>query len=306
MKAARLPFQRESETIHDFDPLGARITKAQLRRAEVIAQVDRKFILCHIPGDRIEPGLQAIGMKAQTSSGSETCLIIIDQHAAHERIRVERFISELCNGFIEDDVRVVDLGDEPHEIPVGEMELGFLRGCGGVLRLLRRWGIGCEIGERVDGSGGMRGDDDHFDGDSIFFGPHDDDKPNESASKPIITVHTVPKILENRLATASHKEVKRVLKEYIGALMEIENLDRGIDRFFESLDGGKVGSENTTAMQEDDTFQEVEMDDNGGKERKIDWRVVLRWCPERMIDLLNSNACRGEHSPFYLNDRYHI
>lgn len=60
-----------------------RISKAALKNAEVIGQVDRKFILVKLPTS--EKG-QELGK----------ILVIIDQHAADERIRVEGLLAELC------------------------------------------------------------------------------------------------------------------------------------------------------------------------------------------------------------------
>jgi DNA mismatch repair ATPase MutL len=65
--------------------LGHVFTKASLSSAEVINQVDRKFIAC-LMGDGDD----------QTIAGRT--LVLVDQHAADERIRVERFLKELCIG----------------------------------------------------------------------------------------------------------------------------------------------------------------------------------------------------------------
>jgi DNA mismatch repair protein MLH3 len=59
-----------------------RISKSALRNAEVIGQVDRKFIL-------VKPSSSEQRM-------DEKMLVIIDQHAADERIRVESLLTELC------------------------------------------------------------------------------------------------------------------------------------------------------------------------------------------------------------------
>lgn len=59
--------------------ISGRISKSALRNAEVIGQVDRKFILVKLLG----------------SPGGHM-LVIIDQHAADERIRVESLLSQLC------------------------------------------------------------------------------------------------------------------------------------------------------------------------------------------------------------------
>jgi DNA mismatch repair protein MLH3 len=50
-----------------------------------VGQVDKKFVAC-----LIEDGATV----AKT-------LVLVDQHAADERIRVERFLSELCQGFLD-------------------------------------------------------------------------------------------------------------------------------------------------------------------------------------------------------------
>ncbi|KAF2771313.1 hypothetical protein EJ03DRAFT_309284 [Teratosphaeria nubilosa] len=69
-----------------FAEAGARVTsklsKSQLQYVKVIRQVDQKFILCLAPSER-------------SSSDRET-LILIDQHAASERVILERLLRELC------------------------------------------------------------------------------------------------------------------------------------------------------------------------------------------------------------------
>lgn len=76
---------------HEASALGlrGRVSKDALRRAELVAQVDSKFILVKVPfnqvqDDRTEP---------QTSIAS-SCLVLIDQHAADERCRVEGLMKD--------------------------------------------------------------------------------------------------------------------------------------------------------------------------------------------------------------------
>ena len=64
-----------------------RISKQALRNAQVIGQVDRKFILVKL-------------LSLETSIKDGKMLLVIDQHAADERIRVESLLAELCTPFV--------------------------------------------------------------------------------------------------------------------------------------------------------------------------------------------------------------
>ena len=61
--------------------------------AVVLGQVDRKFVACVIPSSDFAEG----GIHAEAAHAG--ILVLLDQHAADERIRVERFMRELCKGF---------------------------------------------------------------------------------------------------------------------------------------------------------------------------------------------------------------
>ncbi|TPX19995.1 DNA mismatch repair protein [Coccidioides immitis] len=61
-----------------------RLTKSGLTNAQIVAQVDNKFILLRM--------IESLGDK----SGFQRILVLVDQHAADERIRVERLFDELC------------------------------------------------------------------------------------------------------------------------------------------------------------------------------------------------------------------
>lgn len=70
-----------------------RFQKADLLKAQIVNQVDRKFIAC-----LVDPNHST--HREKHPAGGST-LILIDQHAADERIRVERFLKEICSGFLQ-------------------------------------------------------------------------------------------------------------------------------------------------------------------------------------------------------------
>ena len=74
-------------TTEPSDSMQGKISKEALRQAEFIAQVDRKFILAKVSMARPRNG-------EATIEGLNTSLIIVDQHAADERCRVETLLKE--------------------------------------------------------------------------------------------------------------------------------------------------------------------------------------------------------------------
>ncbi|PBP16978.1 hypothetical protein BUE80_DR012276, partial [Diplocarpon rosae] len=65
--------------------IGERIFKDALTRAEVISQVDKKFILVKLRNHA-----------SPAQDDDDSMLVLIDQHAADERIRIEALMQELC------------------------------------------------------------------------------------------------------------------------------------------------------------------------------------------------------------------
>lgn len=70
---------------YNADDASMSLDREQLKRAQVIGQVDTKFVACIVDDG--------------TATGSRT-LVLVDQHAADERVRVEQFLSEVCQGFL--------------------------------------------------------------------------------------------------------------------------------------------------------------------------------------------------------------
>ncbi|KIL00522.1 hypothetical protein PAXRUDRAFT_129656 [Paxillus rubicundulus Ve08.2h10] len=73
--------------------------KEDLQNARVISQVDRKFIACLVGLERGSAGVNVSCEEDGPPADGDT-LILIDQHAADERVRVERFLKKICNGFL--------------------------------------------------------------------------------------------------------------------------------------------------------------------------------------------------------------
>jgi DNA mismatch repair protein MLH3 len=73
--------------------------KEDLQNARIVNQVDRKFIACLVG---LEHGPAEVNVSSEEASppADGKTLILIDQHAADERVRVERFLKKICNGFL--------------------------------------------------------------------------------------------------------------------------------------------------------------------------------------------------------------
>lgn len=95
------------------------VDREALTDADYLGQYDRKFLLCRHRRD------------------SQDLLLLVDQHAADERIRVERFIDELTGEALR--VDVVDISVE-----LNEEELSYLPS---VLPSMAAWGIEMEMTE---------------------------------------------------------------------------------------------------------------------------------------------------------------
>lgn len=110
--------------------------------------MDNKFIACIIEStdDASEedpsPSLRA-GIPFQPRGHTGT-LVLIDQHAADERVRVERFLREVCTGFMchgkGHGVGVVELGP-PKSVLLTVYEARRLRGSAETREAFARWGI---------------------------------------------------------------------------------------------------------------------------------------------------------------------
>ncbi|KAF7302005.1 Mismatch repair-related protein [Mycena indigotica] len=201
------------------DPAGStsyRFKKSDLQNARVIEQIDRKFVACLI----------------------DDTLVLIDQHAADERIRVERFLKELCLGYLANAAHKEHGGIKTRKL---DPPLPVLVTCHEASHLAKQQ-VGIELS--------------HWGFGFVDTG----DKPVESSGYTQVFVDSLPEVVADKLLMDS--ELRDFIKGFLGRI-------------------------------EDDPFtiqippQTQESDD------EFSWLNALRCCPQQLLDLVNSKACRG-------------
>ncbi|KAI9068501.1 hypothetical protein FKP32DRAFT_1561492 [Trametes sanguinea] len=252
-------------------PRIGRFTSTALRTARVLGQVDRKFIACVMRTQRTCPQSStseledAGGVEDALCLGSglgarrqEGTLVLIDQHAADERVRVERFLRELCEGFLVSVSRPP--GSESGEVgvrtrtlvpPVNVLltrhEARRLEDSLELRSAFARWGIVLAVFPGV---------------------PRDYAAPSqEDESYSQVAVETVPEVIADKLLAGD--ELRELIKSYL-AKLEADGPE-GVPPPY-SGPGLSQGSTETLAHS---------------------WQRALRYCPRALIDLANSKACRG-------------
>ena len=110
-------------------------SKESLAKVRVLGQVDRKFIACLIDTD-------CHSGEELESSGSQR-LVLVDQHAADERIRVERYLRSLCLGYLDRDGVGVERRNLSPPVPVlvTEYERDRLISLAKAKRAFHDWGF---------------------------------------------------------------------------------------------------------------------------------------------------------------------
>jgi DNA mismatch repair protein MLH3 len=141
-----------------------------LRHAKSLGQVDRKFIAC------------ILGSKRGKT------LVLLDQHAADERVSVEGILQGLCEGFMRDEIEYTILSRTTPRIVLSREEALVLSDPS-VMDVFRRWGILLEVEEG--------------DGDYVQVG-----------------VRAVPTILLSRLGRQEGSEMTRLVKLYLPILKD--------------------------------------------------------------------------------------
>ncbi|CAG8515080.1 1062_t:CDS:2 [Paraglomus occultum] len=224
-----------------------RFTKQDLKSAKVIGQVDDKFIACKLQCS-----------DTHTSSNGSSTLILVDQHAADERIRVEMLLKEFCE-YDSDQAEVTDSRprisivetinlNPPIKVSLSTREaLAAQR----FIDQFNKWGI-------------------YFASQSTLQAPDTkstaelDSSPHFSRFNDHVTEHVthLPRMIADKCVADS-----RVLQEIIR------------QHLYWLEDTGGIG---------------VSVDDDGGyTENEEEWPNMIRKCPRGILDIINSKACRG-------------
>lgn len=230
------------------DNLTLQFTKDDLRRVEVINQVDKKFIAC-----RITKRHSQVDDRDREPS---PILILVDQHAADERVRVERFLKDLCLGFLHQDQTdnnsaskynfTRDLAPS-HPVLLTQHEALTISQSQSVQESFRKWGV-------------------RFTELSKIQLPGSDGAPESGSNTGYLQVYVgaIPEVVGDKLLQGDE------LRDFIkGFLSQIQNGELLLDS---SLDFPSNDPEDL-----DEYF----------------WLKAVRKCPKGLLDLINSKACRG-------------
>lgn len=121
-------------------------TKESLTSIQVLDQIDRKFIACLIDANARSSSSGDVNddaSRAKEKKPISRSLVLVDQHAADERVRVERFLKPLCLGYLDKDGVGVErrVLDPPVPILLTKFERDRLMVSAAFKKAFRDWGI---------------------------------------------------------------------------------------------------------------------------------------------------------------------
>ncbi|KAL8787588.1 MAG: hypothetical protein Q9213_002150 [Squamulea squamosa] len=233
-------FTEASPTMHL-----AKLSKSGLIEAKVISQVDKKFIL--VLADPVPQGDHG----PSEISSEHPILVLIDQHAADERIRIEALLTELCIPPSGETLRLnpltgitTSLLPKPiaFQIKSGEHHLFTIHA-----HHFARWGILYELTKP-----------------SGLVNPILDTTTR-------ITVNSLPPVIAER-CRLEPKLLVELLRKEVWKLEE---------------DGRSTGT--TTPSSPTSITPDVDP----SKVTSSHWLTRLTTCPQGIVDMLNSRACRS-------------
>ncbi|OCF31280.1 hypothetical protein I316_07066 [Kwoniella heveanensis BCC8398] len=252
------------------------IPQSSLQEARIIGQVDTKYVavLLELP----RPTRPASYHSAPDTQGDDkSVIVLVDQHAADERVSVESILSSLCAGFRQDTMPTTELMKATPMILLTRLETEELTRPG-VLEVFRRWGIHLVL----------PGKDAAMEGDYVQVG-----------------VQRVPSILAGRLGKNEAVEMTRLVRSYLSVLSEdlggVQSLIRSYGEDQRKIAVSECGVD--AREEEGKPCQEaaaerfdVQSAEEEERDAAIPWGHELRYMPREMLELANSKACRGEQS----------
>jgi DNA mismatch repair protein MLH3 len=165
-------------------------SKGTLATATVLGQVDTKFIACLLD-----------------SPDKDRTLVLIDQHAADERVSVEEILQELCEGFINGTIHQTEVSGPAIVLTLLEAQ----RLAPGHLEIFARWGISLDLPTEMG------------EGDYVQ-----------------VPIKAVPTLLASRLARKEASEMTRLVRLYLGQLDEDQaEVKSWLARIEDTGDAGK-------------------------------------------------------------------
>lgn len=248
----------------------SRISSADLAQAVVINQVDRKFIVCLIGGR----GSSSSVLPKSRGGGGEPTLVLVDQHAADERVRVERFLKQVCHGFL----RVSDSATKRQGQGVTSRQLNPLKpilltwheaqtlaASRDIQDAFRRWGVVFQDLEDV-----------------AHACSRTDQEVMASEQNPQhiqVIVQEIPEVVADKVCDLYMFLIRRAELSQLLLAEELRELVKGyLARLAEE------GVPNWSSI--------LNTDESTGSDSGR-WIRVTRWCPRELLDLINSKACRG-------------
>ncbi|KAJ5963470.1 uncharacterized protein N7479_003346 [Penicillium vulpinum] len=222
-----------------------KLQRSALETAEVIAQVDNKFILAKV---------HAAPVIRNSEGASNDVLLLIDQHAADERCRIELLFKEMFlpvglggNSDSGGRVRTVQVGSLAFEVSSTESEL-FQKYMGP----FSAWGI-----------------------EYVTHG-----KTNSTV---LITVHTLPVLIAERCRLEPHLLIDLMRRE----IWSSEENGRKPFQLKKAFETGDIGQDLELSDSEDVAYKGTST-----SPASRSWVQQMHGCPQGIVDLLNSRACR--------------
>lgn len=219
-------------------------THQSIASASVLRQVDRKFVPCVVQAE-------------DKCKSSQKVLVVIDQHAADERVSVEKVLDALNEGFAHDNMPITELEDRLVRVVVSRQEAATLE-APGVRKVLQRWGIVL--------------------GDITSQGEYTQ-----------VGVHAVPSILDARLGRTNPTELTRLLRLYLpvlaGHLPELQVLTAALDS------GARNGAHGWASVQRWMPAEMVELANSKACRGTFDLRDALTPGAIMFEDRLDPDQC---------------